>query len=504
MTINPLIPGFQEARRNGDLFTQMRTSLNNLQRQMASGKRADTFGGLGFDRRVSLDFRARISTVQTFETVITDARLRLNMLNQGTENLAKMALDAKNDAGSSGYLPGVNGKTPGQTLTDEKVKIAIDFFNTQVGGRYLFSGRAADVKPVVDYNLMMNGDGARAGVLQLINERRQADVGASGLGRTVVGGAGANASVTEEAANLPYGFNISGGGTNNTNITATYNAGPPADIAFNIAALPVEGDQVSVNLTLPDGTVETLTLSARTTVAGGFSPKDFQIAGTTAATGANLRSALTAALQEKAGSALSASSALVAAGDFFAGTPTNPPLRVPGPPFNTATLPPAAGTTANTVVWYQGDHTSASARQTASVKVGETQTVAIGAQANEAAFQTYMTQLVAFSADTFLTSDPYAQSRYSAYSTRLRVNLSDTGVNAIKDINIEFGQASSAINSASERQSAQRNLLQEALADVEDANIEEVAASILALQTRLQATYQTTSIISQLSLTNFL
>jgi flagellin-like hook-associated protein FlgL len=84
------------------------------------------------------------------------------------------------------------------------------------------------------------------------------------------------------------------------------------------------------------------------------------------------------------------------------------------------------------------------------------------------------------------------------------VNLSDTGVNAIKDINIEFGQASSAINSASERQSAQRNLLQEALADVEDANIEEVAASILALQTRLQATYQTTSIISQLSLTNFL
>ena len=58
MTINPLIPGFQEARRNGDLFTQMRTSLNNLQRQMASGKRADTFGGLGFDRRVSLDFRA--------------------------------------------------------------------------------------------------------------------------------------------------------------------------------------------------------------------------------------------------------------------------------------------------------------------------------------------------------------------------------------------------------------------------------------------------------------
>ncbi len=504
MAINPLIPGFQDARRSGDLFTSMRTSLNDLQRQIGSGKRSETYGALGTERRTSLDARARLSQIDGYERVIKDAELRIKILSQSTERFSKMALESKNDASASAFLPNVNGRTPGQQVTDEKIKVAIDMLNTQINGRYLFSGRSADIKPVADYNLMMNGDGTRAGVLQLINERRQADLGASGLGRTIVGGAGASATLTEEAAGLAYGFDIAGGGTNNTNISATFTAGPPANIGFTLTSLPVEGDKVSVNLNLPDGTSETITLSAKTTVAGGASANAFQIGASTAATGANLRNALTAALQEKAGSALSASSAIVATRDFFSGTATNPPPRVPGPPFNTATLPPAAGTAANTVIWYQGDDTSTSARQTSAVRVGDTQTVGVGAQANEGAFKEYMSQVVAFASDQFLPSDPFAQSRYSAYSSRLRVNLADSGANAIKDIAIEFGQASASVNSAKERQQATKSLLQETLSGVEDANIEEVSASLLALQTRLQATYQTTSIISKLSLTNFL
>jgi hypothetical protein len=48
------------------------------------------------------------------------------------------------------------------------------------------------------------------------------------------------------------------------------------------------------------------------------------------------------------------------------------------------------------------------------------------------------------------------------------------------------------------------NFFETARAGVEDANDEEVAASLLTLQTRLQATYQTTSILSRLSLVNYL
>jgi flagellar hook-associated protein 3 FlgL len=504
MTINPLIPGFQEARRNGDLFTGIRTTLNDLQRQIASGKKSETYGGLGNERRTSLDVRFRLDTIAGYDTVIKDAELRVKILSQSTERLAKMALETKSDSSPSAFNPSVNGRTPGQDIAREKIKMAIDVFNTQINGRYLFSGRSADVKPVADYNVLLNGDGQRAGILQLISERRQADLGVTGQGRTVVGGAGASASLTEEAANLPYGFDITGGGTNNTNITAAFSAGPPAAVNFNVASLPVEGDQVSVSLQLPDGTNETITLSAKNTVTGGASFNAFQIGASTAATGANLRSALTIAIQEKANSALSAASSIVAAGQFFAGSNSAPPLRVPGPPYNTATLPPAAGTAANTVIWYQGDDSAPSARQTAAVKVGESQTIGAGAQANEGAFRQLLTQLVAFSSDSFPSSDANAQSRYSAFSTRLRENLTDSGANAIKDISIEFGQASAVINTAKEWHLVQKGLLQETLAGVEDANIEQASASLLSLQTRLQATYQTTSIISQLSLTKYL
>jgi hypothetical protein len=47
-------------------------------------------------------------------------------------------------------------------------------------------------------------------------------------------------------------------------------------------------------------------------------------------------------------------------------------------------------------------------------------------------------------------------------------------------------------------------MLQDALDKVEQASTEETAAVMLNLQTRMQASYQTTSMLSRLSLVNFL
>ncbi len=90
-------------------------------------------------------------------------------------------------------------------------------------------------------------------------------------------------------------------------------------------------------------------------------------------------------------------------------------------------------------------------------------------------------------------------------TNRARTNLSFTGgVQKPEEISIEFGVAQSAMNSATQRHNASKLYLESALSKVEDASQEEVAASILALQTRLQASYQTTSILSQLSLVNYI
>ena len=57
--------------------------------------------------------------------------------------------------------------------------------NTSADGRYLFSGRAVDQAPVETADHILNGDGLKAGLKQIIDERKQADLGASGLGRLV-------------------------------------------------------------------------------------------------------------------------------------------------------------------------------------------------------------------------------------------------------------------------------------------------------------------------------
>ena len=108
--------------------------------------------------------------------------------------------------------------------------------NTQAGDRYLFSGRATNRPSTESLDRILNGDVTHAGFKQLLAERAQADLGASGLGRLVFPattlspaaliGAGATlqpdaAAVATGAQNLgaPY---ASAGGTltiNGQNIT---------------------------------------------------------------------------------------------------------------------------------------------------------------------------------------------------------------------------------------------------------------------------------------------
>ena len=68
----------------------------------------------------------------------------------------------------------------------------------------------------------------------------------------------------------------------------------------------------------------------------------------------------------------------------------------------------------------------------------------------------------------------------------------------------ELGSALASMNAAKERHQATEAILQDTLAGNEEAKPEQVAAAILALQTRLQASYQTTSILARLSIVDYL
>lgn len=499
------VGGYFAAVRS-DQLVSLRTQLDDLQRQLSTGKKSETYGGLGLDRRISLDAHGKVSNLDGWLKGIEQANLRIKFANQTLEGFNKLTQDAKSDVRVASYLPTSTGKTTGQILVEDRFRQAIDQLNIDIDGRYLFSGRSTDTKPVETFDVIMNGDGSgRAGVRQLISERRQADLGVALQGRLLVAGAGTNVTLDEEATNPPYGFKIAGATSSTTAITSTFTPGAPANLTFNVVGTPNPGDAVTVRLSLPDGTQEDMTLTARSPATSGNPYDSFAIGATPAATAANLQAALAAGVQRQAATTLSAASATIASRDFFNGSATNPPLRVPGPGFATATVAPSPGTPANTVIWYKGDDAATPARATAPLQIDASQTVNIGARANEEAFRIGLSQFAAIVADNYSAADPTARDRYEALSTRARNALSFTnGVQRPADIATEFGVASATIDRAKQRHTATKNFLGEAVDKIENASTEEVAASILALQTRMQASYQTTSILSRLTLTSYL
>lgn len=504
MTITAYGTGAYRAAKPNE-FVSTRAQFDDLQRQLDTKQRSTSYGDLGIDRRVSLDLNAKVSQIDSWLSGIELTNVNLKLSSQSVENFAKLANETRTDTRSNSYVPSASGRSAPQLLAEEKFKQALDLLNTAVNGRYLFSGKTSDTEPTAGFDEIMNGDGAgKAGLRQLIDERKQADLG-SGLGRLTTGITGTT-SVTVADENHVYGFKLAGATSSSSALAVTYNAGTPANLAVDVTAQPQPGDKVTLKLTLPDGTQEEVTLTARAAGTDGSAADSFQIGATPADTATALKASIDAALGREAKTTLPAASAQVAAEDFFAGSPSNPPKRVPGPNFATATAPPSnAGTAATTVTWYRGDDGSDPARNTATVQIDQGQVVGTGARANEQAFRVGLAQFAIMATETFPASDANAQAGYEAMASRVgdKLGFGDS-VQKPAEIITELGSAQTALASAKERHQSTKNYLISTLSGVENVTTEEVATQILSLQTQLQASYQVTSMLSKLSLTNYL
>jgi hypothetical protein len=410
-----------------------------------------------------------------------------------------------------------------------------------------------------------------------------------------------------------------------TGATVTQPSGVPPSSTVDLGATnPNDGDKITFNFSLPDGTTEPITLTATTTnppPAGSF-----LIGVGTAATTANLQAALTSSIQTLSDTSLVAASAIKASDDFFdpsativggavnnnaaipapitgatllsgaAGTDSlttsfapgdtitvngtsitfvasgatgnqlnitdsvqallakvdsisgttsastinagaitlhggsgtsltlsssngtafaalgfgatvtaNPaPLRVAGPPFATATTL-VAGTSANTVSWYTGESGPDLARGTAVARVDQSITVQYGARADEQALRYQLQNIAVYAVLTTNASNPNANAQVSALQQRISANLApQAGQQSIQDMQAEFVGAQTAIKAATDRQTQLKGMAQTMLDSIEGINQDEVATKILALQTSLQASYQTTAMLYQMNLTKFL
>lgn len=481
-------------------ITAMKERYDKLQTQLSSGEKASTLAEMGSDRYFDLALRQRMARMDGYQQSISTVNLRLEVLDTVMSRLDTIEADARAAAISGGGTSGINFQTT-PTLAASRFDEVMTLLNTDIAGRYMFGGNRTDSKPVSTPTDLLNGVGARAGFKQVASERKLADLGADHLGRLDISTLTDTVTLGEEST--AFGMKLSGVTTTSPNITTVApGGGPPPALTVQFGTpLPTAGDKVQVSFTMPDGTEEQMVLVATTGTPGDG---EFQIGADADTTAASFGTALTASVKQLAETRLVSASAFAAAGDFFNGQGQQV-MRVAGPPYDTATGL-VAGTSANTMLWYNGED-SADPRNTVTARVGEGTTVGYGVQANEAGFLNLIQTLAAVAVQDFPDGDPTSEERYTAMMSRNASRLADTRDNqpgSLAAITVELGLAQSTTGAIAERHTAHSAQLGNMLEQIEAAPTETIAMEILALKTRLEASYQTTALLSQLSLVNYM
>jgi flagellar hook-associated protein 3 FlgL len=606
--------------------TGLKNQLNSLQSQLTTGEKSTTYAGMGVNEGFAIAARAQLANISAFTDTMTNISTTINASNAALQALSSIGGQVQNDAAAAPQSLNGAGQTIAQQNAQAELSSMVGILNTQVGDRYIFSGTAINTPSVVSSDVLLNGTGTQAGLKQIISERQQADLGTNGLGRLVISSpTPTSVSVGEDVAGSPFGLKLNSVTSSLTGATVTGPSGSPAAVSIDLGATnPNPGDQVNFTFNLPDGTNESIQLTASS--ANPPPTGSFTIGATPTATAANLNTALTSSIGALANTSLVAASAIAAGDDFFgsigtvtgsvvnnkAGTPapitgatllsgaagtdslatnfvagntitvngtpitfvtsgatgnqlnvtdsvqtllakidsitgtstpstisggvvtlnsdnntsltvtssntaafaalgfgatataTVPPLRVGGSPLGSATSL-VSGTAANTVSWYTGNSGPGSPRSSATTRVDQSQTVQYGMQANEQAIRSQLQAIAVFAAVTTSPTGTNSAAQVAALSQRTTTNLTaQAGQQSIENIQSDMASAQTTMQAAAARQTQTQSTLQNMIDTTETVSSDQVATEILSLQTALQASYQTTSMLSQLTLTKYL
>lgn len=311
--------------------------------------------------------------------------------------------------------------------------------------------------------LRVQGDPATATSLRVADESdtimwykgQSPAVAADGLGRMQISTATDTVTLSETApVSAKHGFQITGVLTDTTDIDTTLNAADPSSVDVKFLAPPAAGKTVTVTLTEPGGNTRELTLTAVTGKAGSG---QFTIGADATETAANFSKALNIVATEAA-------------------------MAAEGNP-----------------------------RTSVTSQVDDSTRVSYGIQANESGMLRLVRSLASMSVESFPDGDPVTEAsskaRYDAMARRQQLQLSESHNSergSIEILTMELAVGHTALKNATARHTDYKAQLDNLLSDVETVSKEDVAMEILALQTRLQASYQVTSMVSQLSLSKYM
>jgi flagellin-like hook-associated protein FlgL len=125
----------------GSSLLNIKTQLDTLTQQLASGKKTTTYSGLGMDSAFATSLRSQLSMLSGYQNTQTNVTTRINVANLSLQGLVDMRTQVQSAATGTSQVLNANGQTSGQQIGYASFTQAISLLNTQSGDRYLFSGR---------------------------------------------------------------------------------------------------------------------------------------------------------------------------------------------------------------------------------------------------------------------------------------------------------------------------------------------------------------------------
>ncbi|MDH6261825.1 flagellar hook associated protein [Bradyrhizobium sp. BR13661] len=302
--------------------------LTDLSTQLSTGKLSQNYSGMGTNEGFAIAGRAQLSNIAAYTDTITNVNVNINLANTALQSLTTIRNTVQTGSAGTSQDLNVNGQTVAQNTAAAQFGSMVGVLNTQSGNRYLFSGTAYNTQSVADAGDIINGTTTQAGLKTVMAERKAADLGANGMGRLVQSTLASGAiQVQEDSATSPFGLKIAAVSSTLTGATVTGPSGSPVSFSVNLNGVnPNNGDKLSVQFTLPDGSTEQINLTASTatpTPVGSFAidpgnPNVIPpVPSNPAITSANLNTALNTAITKLANTSLVAASAVAAGDNFF-------------------------------------------------------------------------------------------------------------------------------------------------------------------------------------------
>lgn len=372
------------------VISKMQDKFATLQVQLGTGEKASKLSEMGRDLPMSLSVRTRLSRIEGFSSNIDTVNLRLSFLDKTITRLDAIEAEGRSSAVQGQYgTNNINMATlPG--LSKARLDELVTLLNSDVAGRYLFGGSNTDRAPLPDTNVLLDGQGGKAGFKTVLNERKAADLGDDGMGRLnsnlvvgdppLPGPATASVLTLSEDGVHPFGFKLSTISTSAPPSALTYTSpvvtNPPTAKSLTVTFQPDPAEQIesgqtiTMGFTLPDGTETQITLRATTASESNGSTDEFIIGADAGETATNFQAALNAKLVVVGETDLAGASNFAASANFFNGA-GEPVLRVrdDGTGFGNATALRVADNF-DTIMWYTGQSPAVAAEGLGRMHIG--------------------------------------------------------------------------------------------------------------------------------------